>query len=66
MATTVAALRACGARRVALVTDDGTFEGRILQEHLGDASIVIMFETVDRPAEPLVIALDAIVTLVRR
>lgn len=66
MPATVASLRAYGARPIALVTREGTFEGTIVQELLGDGAIMLMLAPTSGATEQIVIALDAIEEIVER
>ena len=58
-------LRAAGDRPVTLETADGTFVGRVLQEHLSERSLMLLLER-DDEREPLVVAIDRISQVVER
>ena len=66
MASSVAELRAFGTAFVGLVTRDGTFEGRIVQELLSDGAIVVMIAPPGMNDEAVVVAIDAIEEIVQR
>ena len=58
---TIGALEAYGSRRVAVITDDGTFTGRFDDKPVTDRAIVVLFWEDDaRPGTPLVIDLERI------
>ncbi len=65
MAISVADLRACGTRRVALVTRDGTFEGTIDQARLGDEAIMVLLQSSESD-ETIVVAVGAVTEIVER
>ncbi len=66
MAATVSTLRALGARRIALVTADGTFSGVVDQTRLSDDAIMVMLDPEGGASGPVVVALDAITEIVER
>ena len=66
MTVPVSALRAYGARHVTLCTSAGNFAGRILQDKLSDRAVMILLATDDDSAEPLVVPVESIETVVER